>query len=946
MQKPISKRTVILKRGRASLALSGLLLLSLNAFGANGRVEGVVTEASGGKLGGAIVRLNGREVTAGRDGRFVFASVPEGTHTLSVDYLGAAAESREIVVRPDQTTVESFRLAASGANIENILVIGQVASKSSSLNQQRAADNIINVIASDAIGQLPDANVSEALQRAPGVFIERDQGEGRFVGFRGIAPDLNVTTINGINLPAPENNRRAVALDVVPSDILEGLVIAKTLTPDMDGNAIGGSVDVKGLSAFDREGRTFNMTGEASYNDLEEQTSPKLGLTYTDTFGAGGDDDVFGVAASISWFDRDFGSDNIETDGGWPSDLETVGGAEFKGAEEIERRNYIITRERFGAALNFDWRVSEFTQLHWRNLVSEFSDDEQRTRVEHKFDDGDAIAGSATSATWEGAEMDRDFKDRLEEQTIFSSVVGGQTQLTEAWLLDYNVGYSRSDEEEPNRQDTDFAGEGFTLGYDSIGARPNLTASADSFDPANFELDEIVIENNLTEDEESSFRIDATRDLNFGDNPSIIKFGVKGRYRNKTNDQRVDVYDGGFGDATLADFATGSPAYGLGEFGPGVDRSALREFFRANVGSFERNDDDSLIDSSGGNYDIDEDVLAGYAMTRIDAEALRVVLGVRYEDTEVSNRGTTVTLDDVNGALLLSETSTERSYQNWLPSLNVRYRFSDDLILRGAYFASLARPGFSDMRFGGVIEIEEDGGETELSAEIGNPDLETTEADNFDLSLEWYTGGIGLLSAGIFYKDLSDIIVLADVTDSFNLGTIAPGRVIDDAEVIQPINGNDGEIFGVELAWVQQFENLPSPWNGLLISANATFADSEATVPGRDEKIDLPLTSETTWNLSLGYESERLSLRLAGSYRDERLLELGESSEFDRVEDEHLQWDLTARYFVTDDIQVFANVINITDEPFYAFFGDSRFNSQFEEYGRTYGVGIRYSISQ
>lgn len=927
----------------------GLLLsfcAAAPALAADGRVEGTVTDGSGSvRLSGAIVRLDGRQAATSRDGRFSFSGIPEGTYTLTIEYLGAEPATQEVTVLPNQTVMETVRIGDENVRLESLLVVGQLASSSRSLNRQRSADNVINVISSDAIGQLPDANVAEALQRAPGVFIERDQGEGRFFGIRGIAPDLNASTINGLNLTAPEDDRRAVALDVVPSDIIGSLKVSKTLTPDMEGNAIGGAVDVEGLSGFDREGRTFNIFGEGSYNDLESQSSPKFGATYTDILDLGGKDN-FAIAAAFSWFDRDFGSDNQESGGAWVPDLENADGSEFQGLEEMEQRDYAVNRERLGLALNLDWRISPNTELYLRNLYSEFSDDELRTRNTWAFDEGEAVNGSLGSATFFGAEMERDIRDRFEEQTIWSSILGGRSFVGRSWTLDYSIGYSKSDESEPTANNFVFVGEDFTLGYEGLGSVVNLFGGDRAFDGSNFELDEVTLEDNFTEDEATTFKLDAQYDVDYETYPGYIKFGVLGRYRSKSQVADIDVYDGGFGDALLSQFSAEAPDYGLGRFGPGLDSRALASFVGSNLGSFERNDDDSLIDSNGENFDVDEDVLAAYLMSSADWGNFRLIYGVRWEDTEVDNSATVVVLDDASGNLTSALQTESNSYDNWLPSINLRYQVDDNLIVRAAWSESLARPLFSQLRFGGIVEIEEDDGEVVLEAEVGNPSLLPTEANNFDLSLEWYSGGIGVLSGGLFYKDLENVVGLADVGDVFDLSTIAPGISIDDAEVIQPINAGDGEIFGAEVSWIKQFDRLPGPWSGLLLSANLTWSDSEATVPGRDEKVALPLTSDLIWNLALGYETGRLSLRLAGTYRDDRMLELGGDASEDIFEDEHLQWDLTAKYFVTDRLQLYASVINITDEPFYVYQGNSDLNAQYEDYGVTYGIGLRYSFSE
>ncbi|MEM9624372.1 MAG: TonB-dependent receptor plug domain-containing protein, partial [Pseudomonadota bacterium] len=336
--------------------LGALLFSVVMPVLADGRVHGRIT-ADGGYIAGAIVRIEalGLQTTTTSDGRYQFNNVASGEYAMDVQYLGYQPLRRILLVNADSVELD----LVLRSTVEEIVVYAQASSTASALNQQRAQDHIGSILTSDDFGQLPDANLSEALQRVPGVFLERDQGEGRFVGIRGIDPGLNVTSINGINLPSPESGTRAVALDVIPSELLETLEVSKSFTPDMDPDGIGGSVNVRSLSGFDRVGQTLKLKAEASRNDLEDETSPKFSATFTDTFGLAGGDENFAIAAAVSWFDRDFGSDNVETDGGWPLGLETTGGDEFRGAEEIEQRNYVINRKRLGAALNLDFRPSE-----------------------------------------------------------------------------------------------------------------------------------------------------------------------------------------------------------------------------------------------------------------------------------------------------------------------------------------------------------------------------------------------------------------------------------------------------------------------------------------------------------------------------------------------------------------------------------------------------------
>lgn len=927
---------------KRSLLVAILVWFSSVAF-ADERILGrVLTANTQSYVGGAIVRIPSLnlQTTTRPDGRFQFASVPSGRHTVEVQYLGYELTEQPIEVQSSALTIEILL----SQTIEEIVVYGQASSTASALSQQRAQDNIGSVVSSDDFGQLPDANLSEALQRVPGVFLERDQGEGRFVGIRGIDPGLNVTSINGINIPAPENGTRAVALDVIPSELLETIEVNKSFTPDMDPDGIGGSINVRSLSGFDRKGQSIKLKAEASYNELEEETSPKLSGTYTSTFSLGGGEDNLGVAAAVSWFDRDFGSDNIETDGGWPNDLETEDGTEFQGAEEIEQRKYVLNRERFGAALNLDFRPSDTSELYIRTLFSKFEDQEFRTREQLAFDDGDAIVGTATSATWDGATLERELKDRLETQEIISVAAGGQNIL-DRWTIDYVYGYSRSEEAEPNRFDSNFVIEDVQLGYTGLGSRPSVFAGEAAFNPDNYELDEIVFEDNFTEDEQHSFALDLTREISGRNFTGYVKFGGKIRRREKRNDLESTVYEGFPGDPTLAPFAA-SIDYRFNTFGPGIDEPALDRYIAENRNAFEIDEDGTLIDSLGGDYELDEDVNAAYLMSRMDFGNLRLVYGLRWEETDFSSSGQRIIIDDVagDGSPVAQIVEFGDDYDFLLPSVNLRYAFSDDLIFRAAYYESFARPSFDQLAPGGEIEFEEDDGETEFAAELGNPLLQPLEAQSIDLSLEWYDEGIGLLAGGVFWKELDNFVVLADTSDIIDLTQFVGSTSIDDAEVIQPVNGDTADLLGVELTWVKKFSGLPAPWNGLLINANATFTDSKADLALRNDSIDLPRQSDRVFNLTLGYESERFSARIAGTYKSDALigLEDPEDESFDVYQDDHLQLDLSVKYNVSESWLIYFNANNLTDEPFYAYFDQPRYNAQYEEYGRTFALGMQY----
>ncbi|MFK3862761.1 TonB-dependent receptor [Pseudoalteromonas rhizosphaerae] len=916
---------------KSSIALACCGILYATPALADGRVQGRITDASqsvyfgGAKVSVKELNLN---TVSNRDGSFSFNKLPAGDYTLVVDYIGAPSVEQKITVVDSQVFTQKIIIGAQQEAIDNIIVYGQSAGQAGAINRQKNATNLKSVVSADSIGQFPDQNAAEALQRLPGIFIARDQGEGRFVGIRGIDPNLNNVTVNGLNVPSPEAGVRSVAMDVLPSELIQSLEVSKTVTPDMDASAIGGSIEVKSLSAFDKAGESYSFTAQGSYNELESKTSPKLSGSYTNVYELDGGLDL-GVATAISWFKRDFGSRNMETDGGWSEfdveDAATGDKVSLFGAEEIEQRQYQITRERLGAALNLDLHSGATDKYYLRTLYSDFSDDEYRQRNEYKFSDGKLLDSNESGANFSGAEMDRDTKDRYEEQSILSLVLGGENQL-DNWFVEYNVGYSKSEEKEPNRLDVTFAGKDIDMGYIARVDTPLLSQSTNAHDLSLFEMDKIEAANNLSEDEELSFKLDFSRDFVWQNNNGEFKFGFKHQNREKRNDVKVAIYDGDFLDALGSDFAAPIPDFDLGSFGPGLDRGAIQAFVRKNKEAFAFNSNESQVESDGQSYVSNEDITAAYAMVSMDIDKLHVVAGVRYEGTKFETQGNQVDLvvDKVSDTETVTTTpwQVNKDYDYFLPSLNLRYNISDKLVTRFAYTNTIARPTFSDSAAYQLIETEtvEDEGVmvTERKAEVGNPALDPYESMNLDASIEYYPGSIGVLSAGVFYKDIDNFIIQQEVQDN--------GDWDGFDEVVQMVNGGKASLTGIELNWNKTFKS------GFVLGANGTFIDA-------DEK--LPNQADTVANIIVGFENHAISTRLSASYKSE-------SFQFDDAdmavyEDSHMQLDFSSKYYLNDNMNVYFNATNLTDEPMYLYHGEKRYNYQYESYGRTFELGFTFS---
>lgn len=939
MQFPLVRKTLI------ATAISFASAYSM----ADGVLEGRVSDQSGLIFfDGAQVSVEDLNMTTAtkNGGRFRFNALPEGSYTIKVSYIGADPVEMNVTVTDNQITSRNVSIGENVNNMENVIVVGQAAGALSAINQMRSADNLVSIVTSDSIGQFPDENVSEALQRISGVFIERDQGEGRFVGIRGIDPSLNVASINGLVVPSPESDRRNVALDVIPSELVESLEVTKTLTPDQDGDAIGGTINIKSLSAFDRDGMSYRFSAQGYYNDLESENGHKISGSYTNVFDFGNGE--LGVAMSASTNERKFGTDNIEADGGWEVD---DNGVRFH--EELELRNYQIERQRDGFALNLDYRVNENDLYYFRTLYSNFSDQEFRNRIEFKLDEGD-VSFDTNGLSAINTEVQRELKDRYEEQEITSYVFGGEN-IIDRWTLEYSLGYSEASEVEPGRIDSQFEYTDLAMaGYNSTGPIPALFYSQDGDNPANFELDEIVLEDNMAEDEQSSVRFDVTYDTEFVGNPGYIKFGGKYRARDKSSDVNVRIFED-FDDAlgakpTLDQFVSGSTEYSLGAYGPYVDPSLQRAFVNSNLGNFILDEDGSLLDSSR-DYQIQEDITALYLMSQVDIKDWRITYGLRYEQTDFEANGFNVREVDVSGQddVQVVATSFSNDYSDILPSINIRYAPTDELILRAAYTESVARPSFGDLSpTPGAIEIEEDGADIQLQVEAGNPALQPYEAQNIDIAIEYYPENLGILSAGIFYKNIDNFIFDADVSSAIPASLYAGNIAVTDAEILQPLNGSSADLYGLELGWTRQLSDLPSPFDGLLISVNATFTDSDADLGlaagnDRSNSSKLPSQADSVANFVVGYEKYGLSLRLSSSYISDRitLIDLEDASN-DLYEDAHHQIDLTAKYDVSENLQVFFNAINLNEEPNYRFYGSRNLNGQYDEIGQSFVLGITY----
>ncbi len=916
----------------AAALLSFGVLAALPSLAAT--VQGYVTEAEGTPLAGARVQVAGTSQSAFTDntGRFVLRNVDPGQVELSVNYIGYDTQTTQIRV---SDSAEPVTIAlARATSIDEIRVVSQRSAINDALNRYRASDGISNFLAADDIGQFVDQNVAENLQRLPGISISRDQGEGRFVSVRGIGAGLSTVTLNGMRIGTPEDGSRAVPLDILPSGSVDLLEINKVPTPDMPGDAVGGSIDVRSGSPFARMGQdNFDYRVELAYNELGGETNPAGGINFSDVFSVGQGTDNFGLAMGINYQQREFESDNFETE----YDFIDFNGTDVLVPIEFQQRKYFVDRQRLGANLNLEFRADEDNRYFFDALFSRFEDAEDRQRSIVVLEDGDLVSFDGQNGRFEGIAEDgfrRRIRQRTKEQDTFAIGFRGE-HIRGDWTLGYRAGQSITRELVPDEREGRFEKTGspldatFTMGSGILGFDifEGAVANTAYLDNANFELDRVVVEPIKVDDDDTTFGADAEWSNAFGMQQLTLKSGID--FRMKSKDSNVDEFElREVPSVNLDQFTGGDPNYGLSDLGQGISAGAFLDFFESNRAQFSERPQDvteNLQLSLGPDFVADEDVLAGYLMGTFDEGPWRVIVGVRAEYTDYSATGNELDLDD-QGGITVTPRSVESDYTSFLPGVHVRYEARDDVVFRAAWTNTIARPSFDDISPRFEINRED------LEIETGNPDLDPFEASNFDLLLDWYPGNRAVVSLGIFYKDVDNLT--ADFT--------SPGEGnFAGFEVTRPVNSEDSSISGIEANVETGLELLSPALAGFLIGANATFLDTDFEFSERPgESFRLPEAAHRTGNLYLGYEAGPISTRLSYSYRGKYLDDIGDSPEFDVYVDDSVQLDLVASYRFTDAMELRLEGSNLTDQPLELYQGTKGNTFQFEEYGRSFSVGM------
>ncbi|WP_066525340.1 TonB-dependent receptor [Erythrobacter sp. CCH5-A1] len=826
-------------------------------------------------------------------------------------------------------------LAAEDVN--EIIVTGSIrGSLENATETKRQAVNLVDVATADSVGRFPDENVAAALARLPGVAVQLDQGQARYIQVRGAPNRWTSVSIDGLPQTGTDEGggERAFRFDAVPAVLLQQLVVNKTLTPDITAEAITALVDLQTFSPIDDGKAGFGVTGDAGYGLMSlgegQQRSGSLRVSWTN--------DRVGFALGGSHYLRDQVTDNREA------------GYDANGIPiDIDIRNYELRRQNNGLFGAFEFRPSNDLKFFVTGIFTEFRDREERHAYEIEI--GEAAARGTRgllTGSLDNVSITTNYNDGLYINQNYIGSAGFDWQTDEAGLKGI-IGYTRTE----NTTDLPLIQSsirGVSVDYDRTAdarfpvVRLFRTVNTAGVFSRGAELTAIPItEQNLprtvlipivqgvTSDAYSG-RLDGWKQL--GD----VKLSG-GLYATKRDISGNNIGIGGVVSLAATGFNPNGFAtdrawdtqFPLGVSINYVDTKAMNRSLQEALARNNINPANFVLPTSF--YDQEERIYAGYVMAQWNSGPLQVVAGVRAEQYEIDNAGT-VLVGAVRTPLAVSQ-----DFFDLFPSLNIRYEATDKLVLRLGGQRGVSRPAYAAIRVGASIS------DTAATISGGNPFLTPEYTWGLDVSAEYYFASNGIASVTGFHRWVEDVLyqsqqrVGSDLYDS---------NGIDRSNYLlgSTFNGESGKLYGVEFNIETQFDFLPGALAGFGVQGNLTLlgGDFDArNAAGQIETFAFQGLSDTVLNASVFYEYAGLSLRVAYQKRSDFLDTLGGlgAGEF-RQGFENL--DVTARYAITPNITLFADLANLTDETYVAYEGSPATPSEVERIGERYLFGVRFNF--
>lgn len=929
--------------------------INLSAQTPTGIIYGKVTEAgSTGGLPGATIVVKGTNLGTSSDvtGIFMFQNVPTGKITIAVSFIGYATKEMELNIEAIEMTMVTVELDFDITSLQEVTIKASLEGQQKALNQQLSADNIKNIVSGDLISRFPDLNVAEALQRVPGVNITRSRGEGSTVSIRGTPAHFTTININGEQIPSTQDNgARNESLDLIAADQLSSMEITKAITPDMDGDAIGGTVNLRTPVAKDTK---LSLRAEAGggYNSLSQGFNGIGRLKGDKRFFPTSkiDNGRLGVMLGLSYF----GTDNAED--GYAAVWSGSGDTPIQrlGLDTVVIENYSMSdlinqRKRYGATATLDYQFVPGSSIVFNVIYSRRQDHDQRNRLFGILNESAGIQWQ-TLDSLTGAELRRDISVKDYYSENFSYNLQGNhlfKKINIEWAL------FRS----PSKRFEENFGGRFVRGADSrIALRtnnedgiyndfPQFESTSEGlgfYDPFTINaIDRYEANTILLKASNNVAKINLRIPYKINSAEGFIKGGLK--YRQQFNNRDQTSVLSNFSDpnqvlnekaafaSVVSDFEDQDFMNNKIRFGPSIDESKFTNFYNKNDKLFVLDNIRSSRNSLFGTYSASETITSGYLMTRLQWKKWMTIVGLRYEANTVDYDAFEV--NNVTGTG--NPMSDGTNYSFLLPNVHVRYALTKLSNVRFAFTQSYARANFTDVI--PFLQIDEAG--SNLVA--GNPDLRPAFSTNIDLLYEKYLSSIGILSAGVFYKNINDFQF------NRNLPFLRPGdpyyEQFPGYSFRQEQNGENAIVYGLEVNVQAPLDFLPGLLSGLGTYFNYTYTESDAFTSDRTD-INLPGQAKNTWNAALTFDYKRFTIKGSVNYNGSFLAGVAGEANNDIIQVERTQVDINSSFKISDRLRAFAEFLNVTNEPSIRYQGIRERVNRYNYFGWWNRFGLTFNF--
>jgi TonB-dependent receptor len=879
-----------------------------------GVIAGTVVDASGAALKGAQLKLLpiGMTTTTNDTGGFEFPEVPFGKFSVSVSFIGFKPSETPIQLQSSAQNV-TIVMSVASANEEILVSAERVHGEADAINETRVADNLLQVLPAEVITSLPNANVADAIGRLPSVTLYRIEGEGVYIQVRGTEPRLTNVTVDGVTLPAPEPTVRQVRLDVVPSELVSAVEINKTLQANMDGNGIGGSVNLRTKTAGDQP--TLNMFTKGGYTPIMNgRANAEVGGTYGQRFGLR---KKFGILANGSYDYNGRGIDNIQP----ALDPLSTLAQPFYDNDTI--RQYRYYRYRYGFAGSADYKQNENNNYFAHFIYSDLKDwgDKWYYSPVSKALSLNTTTGVITAPSPSAASSSPKFytSSKRPNASVGSLILGGN-HTGGNWFLNWELSASRSYEVDSAgnpKADFSWIGPSVYCNYNPASQTNQYRPRFNACDGPNSVLQtatdwsfkDITTSTGLVADLDLTVQTSFAKTYNLRGHFGTFEAGFKFANAHRSQDATETVYDGWSTSAsspvaTMATLESGfdntnyfDKSYFGGNFGPVSDFNKVQKFTLGNLGG-DVDQYKTVSDTWPNIFHTIEQIPAGHVMNTIDFGALHLQTGVRFEQTNMTTsgyvlawapktvaNGTSATqpvqcpgnsITGQTNCYSLNQANNNPSYLDVLPSVQMRVAIDQNQNLRAVYSRGVARPDPYQL----VPYVTAD--DTANTAAIGNPGLKPEHANSYDVLYEAYTHPLGMIQAGVFVKQLTAPQIQFQIPTGVNVAALPAGSIpasllpeIENAQaeagstasVTEFINGQNAYLYGFEVSYQQHLSFLEAPFSGLGINANYSYTGSrEKGVLLRPDHPRMIDQAANTWNFSPTYDTERFSMRVGVSY--------------------------------------------------------------------------------